>query len=888
MRTPEIRPGIRRLFRLAVRRDPRDEADDEIRLHLRLRVDQLVSEGWTPEAARAEAERRFGPVDEARAHFRHDARRREGRARLREWMDGVRQDLRYAVRTLRRDAGFAAFAMLIVGLGIGACATVFSLVNGVLLRPLPFRDAERLVWISNVADDGVSEWRLQVGHFLDLGARSRSLDGMAGYFAYYGMGDATLSGNGESQRLTRVPVTCNFFPFLGVTPLLGRSFSADECAFGAPGTALLTEALWRRRFASDPAIVGRSLTINDAPVTVIGVLPASFDFASVFAPGGAADLFTPFPLTSETSRRGNTLAAIGRLRPNVPVERARAELVALGARLTAEFPRRNTIRPRVMPLDERVNGRVRPALFVLACAVAAVMLIVSANLSSLQFARVATRRRELAIRLALGAARGRLVRQTLTESLVLAGGGALLGLAITLLGTRLVSRLDAFDIPLLGRVGIDGTALGVVTLAAVVTGLLIGVLPALHSPSDVHDALKDGPRGSTRGGGHARVRAGLVVTEVAAACVLLVASALLIRSFVRVLDVELGFRPAGAAALRIDPAKRFTDQAAENAYYDEALRRVRAIPGVTQAALADLLPFDGDRSWGVAGEGQVYARDQYPQAFIRVVSEGYFRTMGVPILAGRDFAEGDTPETEGVVAVNETLARMLWPDRDPVGQAIMRGARRLRVVALVGDVRHDALEHAFTGELYFPMRQMDDYSAVHLVARTDLPPSGLAASVRAALDPITPDAPKNQWRTLQQLVDKAASPRRFVVLLLGGFAGFALVLAALGIYALVSYGVSQRTQEIGIRMALGASAGHVRGDIMRGSLGLAGTGTLIGVVAAALLVRSLSGMLFGIAWTDPVSFAGAFALLTAVAAAAGYVPARRASRVEPSVALRDG
>jgi len=887
MRKPEIRPGIRRLFRLAGWRNAQAEVDDEIRLHLQLRADQLVREGLSPDAARAEAERRFGSIDDERARFLSSARRREGRLRLREWIDSVGQDVRYAIRTLRRDAGFTTFAVLIVGLGIGASATVFSLVDGVLLRPMPFRDPARLIWISNIGDDGVSEWRLQVGHFLDMGTRSRSLDGLAGYFAFYGTGDATLLNGGETQRLTRVPVTCNFFPLLGVTPLVGRSFSADECRFGASSTVVLTEALWRRRFAADPKIVGRTLTIDDAPATVIGVLPASFDFASVFAPGTTVDLFSPFPLSEETNRSCNTLAVVGRRKPNVPIERVRGELVAIGKQLTAEFPRRNTIRPKVMPLDERINGHVRPALVMLAGAVIAVMLIVSANLSSLQFARMSSRQRELAVRLALGAARGRLIRQALTESLVLAGAGAALGVVLTVIATRFVSRLSAFDIPLLARVRVDAAALSIAALLAMVTGVLVGLLPALHAPNDVHDALKDGPRGSTRGGRHARARAVLVVTEIATACVLLVASGLLVRSFVRVLDVDLGFQPERALAMRVDPARRFADQTAANIYYDDVLRRVRAMPGVTRAALGDVLPFGGDRSWGVAGVDQVYARDQYPQAFIRVVSDDYFRTMGIPMHGGRDFTNGDTPETEPVVIVNETLARMLWPHHDAVGQMIASRPRSRRVVGVVGDVRHDALEHAFTGELYFPMRQLSDYSAVNLVVQTRLTESQLAASARAAIASIAPDAVMNQWRPLQQLIDKATSPRRFVVLMLSGFTAFALLLAALGIYALISYGVTQRTQEIGIRLALGASASEVRAIIMRGTLVLAGSGIVIGVVAAAFVAPSLNGMLFGVVWTDPVSFGGALGLLVVVAIAAGHFPARRASRVDPSVALRD-
>jgi predicted permease len=887
---PEIRPGIKRLFQLAARREQRvrDEADDEIRLHLRLRTDQLVREGWTPDAARAEAERRFGPMAEAREGVQKSARRREERMRIREWIDTVKQDLRYSVRTLRREPGFTAFAILIVGLGIGATATVFSVVNAVLLRPLPFSDPARLVWISNIGDDGVAEWRTQVSHFLDLRTRAQSLSGLEGYYAYYNVGDSKLSWDGKTERLSNVPLSCDFLPFLGVRPIVGRSFTPDECTFNGPRTVLLGHSLWRTRFASDPNVVGRRIMINDEPTTVIGVLPASFDFATVFAPGSKIDLFSAFPLTEENNRRGNTLAVVGRLKPGVTIENARAELVALAKQLMSENPRRNTLRPKVLAFDERINGRFRPALFVLACAVAVVMLIVSANLSSLQFARLSSRQKELAVRVALGAGRGRLIRQTLTESLVLSLGGAVLGLGLTVAGTTVVSRLRAFDIPLLDRVGIDATAFGFAVVVAVVTGLLIGLLPAIQTPASVYDALKDTNRGSTRGAGHTRVRGGLVVAEVALACMLLVGAGLLIRSFLHVLDVDLGYRPERTAALRIDPGSRFPDQPSMNSYYNDVLGRVRPIPGIGGAALADVLPFDGDRSWGVAGQGQMYEKGHYPEAFIRIVSDGYFATMGIPVRSGRDFTQSDVPTSERVVVMNETLARKLWPDRSAVDQFVMQRGQPWRVVGVVGDVRHSALEHGFTGELYFSMRQMTDYSAVNLVVRTDLSQTQLASSVRSAMQPLAPDLPRAEWRTLQQLVDKVASPRRFVVLLLSGFAAFALVLAALGIYALVSYSVGQRTHEIGIRMALGATARDLRARIMSRTLALAGVGIVLGVAASALLVRTLSGLLFGVTSTDPVTFVGAFAVLSAVAALAGYLPARRASRIDPSIALREG
>ncbi|MEP6496151.1 MAG: ABC transporter permease [bacterium] len=888
MRDPEIRPGIRRLFRLVARRDFRDEADDEIRLHLQLRTDQLMHRGFSPDAARQEAERLFGRLNEERTRMRNTTRRRESRLRFRDWLESVGQDVRYAVRTLRRDAGFTLFALLIISFGIGATTTMFSLVNGVLLQPLPFHDASRLVWISNTGDDGIGEWQFQVGNFVDLAARSGTLDGIEGYDASYSsLGRTTLSIGGESERLTRVPVTCHFFPFLGVTPMLGRSFAPEECVADGPRGVLLSYDLWRRDYASDHNVIGRKITINGTPVSVIGVMPESFDFGSIFAPGTKVDMYSNFLLTDQNEGRGNTLTAIGRLKPGASIAAGRTEAAAIGKQLGAQYPRRNAARPKMIPFDEHIHGSVRPALVVLACAVFAVMLIVSANLSSLQLARMSARQREMAVRLALGAANGRLIRQALTESFVLTAGGALLGLSFAYAGTRLLSRLAAFNIPLLDRVGVDGSALAFVAVLTVVTGLLIGVLPALNAPSDVRTGLREGARGSTRSAGHTRIRAALVVSEIAVACMLLVGTSLLIRSFIRLLDVELGFRPERVAALRIDPARTLPDPAASNAYYGEVLRRVRGLPGITQAAVADMLPFSGDRSWSVPGEGQVYEHGA-PEAFIRVVSESYFKTMGIPMRAGRDFTDGDSPQSPPVAAVNQTLAQALWPGRDPIGQAIIQGKTRVVVVALVGDVRHSALEHAFTGELYLPIQQFNDHSQVNLIVDTDLPPSQLTSSVRNAIAPIAGELPKTQWRTLQELIDRVASPRRFVVLLLSGFAIFALVLAALGIYALVSYGVSQRTQEIGIRMALGASAKELVSNVMGRTLQLAAIGIVLGIGGSVILARSLRGLLFGVTASDPVSFLAPFLLLVVVAGAGGYFPARRASRIDPSTALREG
>ncbi len=883
----EIRPGIRRLLRFITPRSARRDADDEIRLHLRLRTDQLIAEGMSPETARAEAERRFGPIDEERKNFHDAARRRERRVQSRDWIDAARGDIRYALRTLRRDAGFTAFALAIVALGIGASVTVFSLVDGVVLRPMPFRDPTHLVWIPNTGDNGKDEWRLQVAHFRDVAARSQSLASISGYFAYYSIGDAVLSAHGDTQRLTRVPVTCNFIPFLGVSLELGRSFSADECLDNSAPTTILTDKVWREQFGANQNIVGKTITLNEQPVTVIGVLSASFDFSSVFTPGAPADLFVPYALSDNNSHNGNTLAVIGRLKPGVSIDRANMELVALGKQLTEEFPQRNTLRLHALSLEGHVNGQFRPALLVLAFAVAAVMLIVALNLASLQFARLTARGREIAVRLALGASRGRVIRQTLTESLVLACGGALLGVAIAFVATRYVSHLRAFDIPLLSRVTVNVAALVAATVVAVVTGVVVGVLPAWQSPSDPNDALKEGTRGTTRGRQHARMRSALVVTEIAVAFVLVVASSLLLRSFVRVLDADLGFNPERLAKLRVDPDTRFKDLASATIYYDDVLRRVRAIPGVTSASLSDMLPFTGDRSWGMPAEGETYQRGNVPEGFVRVIGTDYFHTMGIPMRSGRDFGDIDTPDSPPVVIINESMAHTLWPDRSAIGRRIGRPKNFVTVIGVVGDVRHGALESPFTGEVYYPLHQ-EFGSRIDLIVRTTLPLAQLSQAARGALAPVAHEAAKNAWTPVQDVIDHVASPRRFVVMLLGGFASFALLLAALGIYALISYGVTQRRQEIGIRIALGATTNNVRESILRGTIALALGGMLLGVVVAMLVVPAMNGLLFGVTWTDPASFVGAIGLLVVVAAVAGLIPAQRAARVDPSVVLRDG
>jgi putative ABC transport system permease protein len=804
------------------------------------------------------------------------------------FLNDLLQDLRYTVRTLRRDAGFAAFAILIAGLGIGASVTVFSVVSTLILRPLPFAQPEQLVWIANRDTSGLSGQTTQVGHMLDLRERTQSLSAIAGYFAFYGVGDNLLSGTGEPERLSGVPVSQNFFDVLGVRPMLGRVFDDKESVWKGPKAVMLAHGLWQRRFNSDPAIVGTSLTLNNEPFTVVGVLPASFDFASVFAPGSHFDLYFPFPLSPETNRWGNTMAMIGRLKPGMTVDNARAEIRTLAGQISAENPQRNSFQGNVKPLAEHVSGRVRLAVWVLAGAVAMVMLIVCANLSNLLLARTASRHREIAIRTALGAGRGRLLAQMLTEGIVLSCSGALLGLVLAIGGTRALARLDAVSIPLLRDVRTDATALGFTLAVALVTGVVFGLAPAWHARGAAFaNALKDATRGSTESRRRAWVRNALVVSEIAFACVLLVGAGLLIRSLIRVLDVDMGFQPARAATIRVDPDNRYTTPEQRNAYLDEVLRRVKEIPGVESAGVTDALPLGRNRTWGSPAKGVTYERGRFPTAFVRIVSDGYPAAMGIPLRAGRDISPSDTRATEPVIMINESMARALWPGQDPIGKYVLGGcAKERRVIGVVGDVRHLALEQTSGSEMYIPMRQCTDQASVDLVVRSTLPPSQLAAAIRATLQPIAANLPRNDFRTLQQLVDKSVSPRRFLVMLLGGFAAFALVLASLGIYGLISYSVHRRTQEIGIRMALGASARDVQAGILVQTLRLAAIGIVLGAAASWAFVQGAEALLFGVTPRDPATFLGMAAVLILVALVAGYLPARRASRVDPMLALR--
>jgi predicted permease len=808
-------------------------------------------------------------------------------------LDPMLRDLRYAARSLRRDLGATVFSIAIAGLGIGASTTVFGLCQALLLRPLPFREPERLVWIANGTSENLSAQTVQVSNFQSLVEQNRSFDGVAGFNAFYGPGDIRLGGSGDPERITGVPVTQSFFPLLGVSALYGRFFDDAESRFGGPRAAVLDHRFFVRRFGGDPRIVGQSIVLDGEPVTVIGVLPASFDFEGTFSPGRPADLFLAFPLALETDRRGNLLALIGRLENGVRIDAAQAEATAIAAsvpRSRMDGQPRNRFTPTLSPLRDRVSGRFRTALLALAGAVGFLMLLVCANLSNLLLVRASARRREMAVRSALGARPSQLIRQALIESLVLGAGGAMLGLAIAVVVTASVSRLQGTVIPLLREVRVDGVVFAFTAVIAIVTSIVFGLLPALQTMAvDVRETLAEESRGST-GRRSGWLRRAVVVAELALACVLLTGAGLLTRSLSRVLDVEPGYATENVIALRVDQPQAKRTGAERRAYLDELVRTVSAVPGVAAVGLTDALPLGdnyGWRRWSARAAEQPNDSIQRPGPLVRMVDAGYFTTMGIPLRSGRAFSTSDVPGSEPVAIVNETLASALWPGRDPIGRMMVAGGTPRRVIGVVGSVRYFSLDRDVEREMYFPIGHSGGYTSVDLVVRASTSSTaGLIASVRAALRRADPDLPVANFRTMEDLVDRSVFARRFVVLLVAGFAMFGVMLSALGVYAVISYSVSQRAQEIGIRMALGATADGVRRGILAETGRLAVVGLALGLPLSWMAARAIRGLLYDVGSFDAVTFAATLVALVVVAACGGYLPARRATRVDPALALR--
>jgi putative ABC transport system permease protein len=796
------------------------------------------------------------------------------------------QDTRFALRSLRRDKGFFIAATLIAGLGIGSNTAIFSVVNALLFRPLPFRDSGRLVMLANTGGDGgLSSITSRVANYLDWKRDNRSMEDLAAWFAFFDYASYDLVGIGEPERLVGVDVAQNFLGFLGIQPELGRGFTNEEATWHGTPAVILTHGLWERRFGSDPHVIGRSITLNDKATRIVGVLPASFDFSTIFTPGSRADILVPFPLSQETDRWGNTLAILGRLKPNVSVREAQAEFDVLSEQMRRAHPDRWTFGAKLTPLQQYLTGRFRRSLIILLCAVGTVLLVGCINLSNLMLSRAASRRKEMAIRSALGAARARLIWQMLTESSVVAVLGAALGLGLAYAGIRALSAMQGFSIPLLRTVRMDSAALLFTMLVTLATGLLFGLAPALQTSgcSDA-DSLKDSGRGTLEGRHTAWTRHLLVIGEVALACVLLMGAGLLMRSFVRVLDVDLGFQPEHAASWRIDTGEKYAAPAQQDALLDRLIRAVEAVPGIESAGLTDALPLSRDRSWAVSARGANYPKGQVPLAHPRLVDWHYLRTMRIPLVAGRGFEAHDTATSDKVIVINEKMARRLWPGQNPIGQ-MARVIGECRVIGVVSNVRHQALEEEGGLEVYLPIPQFHNRS-YELVVRTSLPTKTAAPAIRRALQSVEPNLPTAEYHELNELVERAVSPRRFMVILLSGFATAALLLASIGIYGVVSYTVGRRTQEIGIRMALGASPFTVRRQVMAQTVALVSGGIVAGVAGGLGVARMMMSMLYRLEPADPVTLSGTVLVLLAVAVVAAYVPALRASRVDPMSALR--
>lgn len=804
-------------------------------------------------------------------------------------MGAAWQDGRYALRATRRDPGFFAFGALIIGLGVGASTAVFSVVSPLLLQPLPMEAPERLVIVENTQESaGLSGITSRTGNLRDFRERARSFDGLAGYNAFSGSRSYNLVGSGPPERLSGFQVTDDLLDVLGVPPALGRDFTPAEGLWDGPDAVMLTHGFWVRRFAGDPTVVGSTISLNDTPHQVVGVLPPTFDFSSVFAPSEEVDILLPWPVADETDRNGNTTIIVGRLRDGATVEAAQAELEGIVAALEDEEPDRWGLGARVSGLQEGIARPYRAGMLLLIAAAGLLMLIVCVNLSNMLLARSPRRHREMAIRRTMGATRGRLVRQLLMESAVVALAGAVVGMGIAWAATRHVAGTSGLDLPLLSAVGVDGRALGFSVVVALLAGLVVGAVPALRiGEGDEAEALSSAAgRGSTSGRAGRRVRELLVVAEVGMACVLLVFGGLVLRSFQRVMDVDPGFEAEGVVAWQLATARDFDTLPEVVAYYDEIVTNVEAVPGVESAGLVDALPMGRNRSWGGRVVGKQYEEGEGESYFPHVVDHRYISTMGIPLKRGRLFTAEDDRSAPFVVIVNEAAARGMFPGGEALGQRLDLWFGQPEVVGVVGDVKHRALELDPDHEVYFPLAQIWDFRTLDLVVRSSLPPSGLAGPVGAAVHAVDPQLPTEDYRSMESVVDRAVSARRLTLQLLVAFAGSALLLAALGIYAVLSYSVSERTAEIGIRMALGESAGEVRRSLVTRTVGLAALGVLIGGVVSLAGTSSIRSLLYGVEPTDPLTFATMVAIVMAVAFLSALLPAVRASRTDSATALR--
>ncbi len=873
------------------------DLDAEMAAHLDMAIEENLERGLPPDEARRQALARFGGITQAREHHRE--------ARGLMSIDILLQDLRYTFRTLFRDPGFTIVAVLILALGIGANVAVFSVVNTLLLRPLPFYNADQLVWIAPPPQKcGLSCATYSTDAYDQFRTLTRSYQDVTGYFAFSSADNLSLKiGNNPPITATSIDVIHNFFGVLGVQPAMGRAFTADDARNNAAPVILLSNAWWRRQFNADPNIIGKAYDINGHQTTVIGVLPASFDFGAVFAPGTRVDAITPLNLYGPPRDWGNIITMLGRLKPGVTLPQAVSEAAAVAPKLCWNFKQpqtcgdyKDSVVP--VPLKSYVSGRLHRSLIVLWAAVGMILLIACVNLSNLLLARAAARSKEFAMRGALGASRGRIVRQLLTESFVLSAAGAIGGLLLAFVLVSWLAHQGAIALPLLSTLRIDTAALLWTVLIAAFAALLFGLVPGLRMASgNLQETLKDSGSGSGLSRKHERTRSILVVSEVALACMLLVGAGLLLRSFVNVLNVDLGFQPERAASIKVDyddggnapHAKEADVIARRTAIFQQILARIQAIPGVEATGFADYLPLGQNRAWGTPWPKGFKHPDNAPAGpLVYVISPGFLRAMGTN-LRGRDFTWDDGLKSTHVVVISAAYDRYVsgfahWPSA--IGHTLTNGAGQDElVIGVADDVHEENVDGEIGWQIYYPVTQ--EYpNGAQLVIRSKIPPEALGGIVLRTLREMNPKQPAAEFKPIRLLVNHAVSGRQFFMLLVASFAALGMLLAALGIYGVISYSVTRQTQEIGIRMALGASAAHVRRRILLSTLRLAFTGVLIGAVASLITAKFIATLLFGTSPWDAVTYIAMAVALLAVAAFSGYLPALRASRINPMTALR--
>jgi putative ABC transport system permease protein len=800
------------------------------------------------------------------------------------------KDVRYGVRMLLRNPGFTVVAVIALALGIGANAAIFSVVNGVLLRPLPYPEPERLMMILETKLPQFPEFSVAPGNFLDWKKQNTVFERLV---AFKGT-SLNLIGAGDPERLRSLKVTEGFFAMLGAQPQMGRDFLLEEDQPGRNNVVIMSHGLWQRRFGGDPKILNQAITLSGQTYTVIGVMPSTFRFGGG---GQELELWTPMAFTTQDAQNhgGHSLTAIGQLRPGITLDQARAEMSTIAGRLAVQYPEANQgWDVKLMPLLEFSVRTIKPALVLLLVAVTFVLLIACANVANLLLARAAGRQKEIATRTALGASRWRIVRQLLTESMLLSLTGGAVGLLLAKWGTDLLLTLAPRGLPRVNNVSLDGRVLAFTVAITLLTGIIFGLVPALQaSKSNLNETMKDAGRGSTESGRRKLIRSTLVVLEVASALVLLVGAGLLIKSFWQLQKVDPGFNPDNALAVSVTlPNAKYPEANQQAAFFQELIASVGALPGVQAAGAGHVIPMSGEDyllAFEIDGRPPLQPGTTQSTNFY-AVSADYFKAMGIPLRRGRVFTAADTKDSPHVAVINEMMARKIFPDEDPIGKRITFDDRDknpdwYEIVGIVGDVKQYGLDRPATMQTYEPYTQQT-LPYMTLVARTAGDPASLGPVIRNEILKLDKEQPATSVKTLNEFFSTSIAQQRFSVVLLGVFAAVALVLAAVGIYGVLSYAVTQRTHEIGIRMALGAGRRDVFRLVVGGGMLLTLVGIGGGLVAAFALTRLIASLLFGVTATDSVTFITVSAVVLAVALLACYIPARRATKVDPLVALR--